>query len=377
MNKIKIAIAIPTFNRLNKLRFCLSNIEEQVIDDRFEVYCVISDQESTDGTTEFLNNLNSTKIKYVINTKRVVSTNFSSNNRRVANLIPQEIDWVWFHGDDDYLTSQTVLKELVDFIQLSGDVTLICACEERRSRRSNTQLKASLFDLCNSLGYHEILGWMSSLIVKKDEFVTAINLSTEIFNELTSWDDCLKFRYSAYAHSIALLEVCCHKNAAFIDSAWIATQDSKQSDETLVRWQKEHTGIRYLFVMNDLLKLQKKGIFTKKLSLIFFRYNNYSLWDRFANYLTAEVVENGVLSDIGMEMLDDLRDITNLIESPQSKKIFLQWYQGFSHQILEYSQLTKKLQGLNKNLRITYDLNNSSSYPAQILGESGEIISNY
>ena len=40
--KLKIAIAIPTYNRLEKLKFALSKIEAQEIDDRFELYCVIS-----------------------------------------------------------------------------------------------------------------------------------------------------------------------------------------------------------------------------------------------------------------------------------------------------------------------------------------------
>ena len=63
--KLKIAIAIPTYNRLEKLKFALSKIEAQEIDDRFELYCVISNIASTDGTTEFLNQLSHKHINYV------------------------------------------------------------------------------------------------------------------------------------------------------------------------------------------------------------------------------------------------------------------------------------------------------------------------
>jgi abequosyltransferase len=381
MKKIKIVIAIPTFNRLNKLQFCLSKIEEQEIDDRFELYCAISDQESTDGSVDYLNNLQSTKISYFINTQRAYTVNnpiLSSNMLRVANLIPEEIDWVWFHGDDDYLTSPTVIKELVDFIVKNGDVTLIHACEARRSRHTKEHLKTNLLDLCNLLGYHEMLGWMSNLIVRRNEFVTSIIKSTEVFkHQLSSPREFLSYRYSAYPHSIALLEVCYDKLAAFVDTAWIATQDTNQTAETLARWKDDHAGIRYFFIIDDLLKLQQKGLFTQKFSLIFFRYHTYSLWDRFANYLIGEAVENGSLSDFSLEMLNNLKNITTLLDNTQSQKIFLQWFQGFSHQILEYLRQTKKLQELNQNLRLNYDLNNSAAYPEQILGGSGEVINNY
>jgi glycosyltransferase involved in cell wall biosynthesis len=375
MKKIKIAIAIPTYNRLDRLQFCLSKIEGQVIDERFEIYCAISDQESTDGTTEFLDNLRSTKITYLINTQRgYVGTNpkLSSNMLRVAQLIPEDIDWVWFHGDDDYLTSPTVIKELIDFIEKNDDLTLIHACEARRSRHTQEHLKTNLLDLCNLLGYHEMLGWMSNLIVRRNEFVTSIKKSTEVFKyQLNSTGDFLTHRYSAYPHSIAFLEVCHDKLAAFLDTAWIATQDANQTDETLERWKNDHAGIRYFFIIDDLLKLQQKGLFSQKFSLIFFRYHSYSLWDRFANYLIGELVENGSLSDFSLEMLNNVRNITNLLNNTQSQKFFLQWYHGFSHQILEYLQLAKKLQELNQNLRLSYELNNSAAYPEQILGQSG------
>jgi abequosyltransferase len=378
MNRIKIAVAIPTFNRLNKLQFCLSNIEEQEIDERFELYCVISDQESTDGTTEFLNNLQSSNIKYIINTQRGSTDKLSSNNRRIADLIPQDVDWVWFHGDDDYLTSPTVMKELVNFIETNADVSLIHACEARRSRNTKGHLKSNLLDLCNLLGYHEILGWMSSLIVRRDDFVLSILKSTELFeNKLSSTSDFLTHRYSAYPHSIAFLEVCYDKVAAFIDTAWIATQDVQQNETSLERWANEYTGVRYHFIIDDLLKLLKKELFTSKFSLIFFRYHTYSLWDRFANNIIGEVVKNGFLCEHSVEMFNDLKNITNLLDNTNSQKIFLQWYQGFSHQIQEYLQLSQKLQELNQNLRLNYELNNTAAYPEQILGKSGEVITNY
>jgi hypothetical protein len=49
--KLKIAIAIPTFNRLEKLKVALRHIEAQELDDRFELFCVISNIASMDGTT--------------------------------------------------------------------------------------------------------------------------------------------------------------------------------------------------------------------------------------------------------------------------------------------------------------------------------------
>ena len=54
MDKIKLAIAVPTYNRLEKLKILLSSIDSQSFCENLELSLFISNIASTDGTTEFL-----------------------------------------------------------------------------------------------------------------------------------------------------------------------------------------------------------------------------------------------------------------------------------------------------------------------------------
>ena len=61
-DKLKIAIAIPTYNRLEKLKVALQSIDKQEVDEGLEIYCVVSSIASTDGTTEYFDTLAGGKV---------------------------------------------------------------------------------------------------------------------------------------------------------------------------------------------------------------------------------------------------------------------------------------------------------------------------
>ena len=99
---LRIAIAIPTYNRLDKLLVALSHVESQATDGRVDLCCVISNIGSSDGTTDFLAQLESGRVRYIIHNQP--EDNVHLNWRRCAEAIPIDVDWVWFHGDDDFIT---------------------------------------------------------------------------------------------------------------------------------------------------------------------------------------------------------------------------------------------------------------------------------
>ena len=100
--RMKIAIAIPTFNRVEHLKKAVQSALEQVQDDGLELYIAISNIASTDGTGRYLDQLNAAH-------ERVIVYNQPQDNRKhpngyfLAGIIPDDIDWVWLMGDDDYL----------------------------------------------------------------------------------------------------------------------------------------------------------------------------------------------------------------------------------------------------------------------------------
>ena len=371
--KLKIAIAIPTYNRLEKLKFALSKIEAQEIDDRFELYCVISNIASTDGTTEFLNQLSHKNINYV--TWNKPEENIYLNWRRCSEAIPEDVDWVWLNGDDDFLTNDQVIKGLVNVIEQNTclETSLIHICQARRSRKTGRIIKDNLFDLCNQLGYHEILGWMSSLVVRCDQFKVAIDFATAPVIEYPNPVDHIKFKISVYPHSAGLLRVCANDKALFVDEPWVEPQEEQQSEESIARWAESFHGDRYFFVIDDLLAMYDEGLLKKKCRLNFFRYLNYSFWDRYATFLIQQLVHNGFLSELNKEHLNRLHKISELLENPRENKMFLQWYTLLCMQITQYEKVLQEATNSKNQLVAQFNLTNSHTYTLQILDEQGSI----
>lgn len=109
-----LTIAIPTFNRAAELMVCLSRIVEEIdglsIDQRSLVNVYVSDNASTDGTSEVLAKFKS---------RGLVELKFSRNS---ANLGPDiniascydfaDSSYVWVFGDDDVLIAGSLRKVL-------------------------------------------------------------------------------------------------------------------------------------------------------------------------------------------------------------------------------------------------------------------------
>ena len=70
MKKIKFTIAIPTFNRLSKLKKAIDSILSQKISDQFEFNIAISNTCSTDNTYDYLNKLKKKKEFFIHNEKK-------------------------------------------------------------------------------------------------------------------------------------------------------------------------------------------------------------------------------------------------------------------------------------------------------------------
>lgn len=372
-SKLKIAIAIPTYNRLEKLKFALDKIEAQEIDDRFELYCVISNVGSKDGTFEFLEQLKSDKIQYVIWNKP--EENIYVNWRRVTEAIPADIDWVWFHGDDDFLTGPAVVKGLVEIIESQADekLSLIHICQARRSRNTGKIIRGSLFELCNQLGYHEMLGWMSSLVVRKRSFVPAMLWATKPSLTINP-NQFLENKISAYRQSAGLLRECHTADALFVDAPWVEPQDQEQTPESIERWQETHEGERYFFVVDDLIKMYEEKILSRPLRPNFFRYLTYSLWDRYASNVIAMTLSPGGLDKKYRMHLERIAKIAQFFAVTRDKKLFLQWHHALSEMISMHEQAFKHMELSKGRLMTGYKNANESSYPFQVLGESGEIL---
>jgi len=369
--KLKIAIAIPTFNRLEKLKVALRHIEAQELDDRFELFCVISNIASQDGTTEFLGQLSHPKVKYVIH--NTPDEYIYTNWRRCAETVPDDIDWVWFHGDDDYIISPLAIKELVTLLetQADGNLKLVHICQASRSRRTCEWLRGNLLDLCNAIGYHEILGWMSSLVVERAAFKIAIELTTRPWTEKLEPSQLIAKKFSAYGHSAAILRTCIDQDAIFWDVPWVDPQDPVQTTETVERWQSEHIGERYFFVVDDILNLIGDGVITRPLTPMFFRYLRYTLWDRYAAFLIGQVVNTGLMTSLQLEHLQRIKKMEIAFTSEREKKLFLQWHQSLRARLMAYIRHSQETARLRTELVEHHNMVTAGYYPFEILSPQG------
>ena len=368
---MKIAIAIPTYNRLDALKRAVAHIEKQEIDSSFELYCVICNTASTDGTHEYLSNLQSTKVKYVVHTSQENSV--FVNWYKLTTIIPDEIDWIWFHGDDDYLSSSKSVIEISKIIKAeeSKNFSFIHACQTRRSRNTKRIYKGSLLELCNQFGYLEMLGWMSSLVMKKDRWISAIQLSSYEQSKFKSVEQHIATKSSAFAHSHGILNYCHQDQAVFVDLGLIDPQNTEQTKESIQRWAVERAGERYFFVVDDLLKLKDKGILKDGVTKNFFRYLTYNLWDRYAVFIIEHLLLNkGMYPDL-VDHFNRIKEISVLFQSSSDVKSYLLWWYSLENEIKNYQKTTELMNESVGSLERLKGISNVANYDFQVLGLGG------
>jgi glycosyltransferase involved in cell wall biosynthesis len=357
---MKIAFAIPTYNRLQKLKVLVNSILFQEIPlQDVEIYCVISNSCSTDGTSEYLDSLQDENIKFIVRNQvdyengEVVYVDTRENVLRLIKAIPDDIDWVWFMGDDDFLVGEEVILGLVDLLIADPDpnLTIIHACQARRSTNTGEVFKAPLFDLCNTMGFHEMLGWMSSLIVRKDRFIEALQ------------SDLLYISQSAYTHSAIFLESCCNDMAIFIDTEWVEPQDEAQTEESKQRWIHDNMIERYFYVVDDLIALYEKGVLKRKCTPVFFRYLTYSFWDRYLGYLIAEALNTHQISDKAEDHWNRVLKIADMLEEPAQQKIHRDWVKAKFRDVENFVMAQNQAELLKSALLESFEAQSSDVYP--------------
>ncbi len=279
--QLEIAVAIPTYNRLENLRECVKKFDLQMVPDSVNLSLVISNSASIDGTSEYLNELTSTRKNVHVFNK--ILDWVGGNYGCILEALPPKIDWVWFMGNDDEFCSPKSIQKISDLIfqnRHNKDFAFIHACDEARTRNTGSSFIDTTMNLCKKFGYLEMLGWFTSLVVRRTEFEASL---IQIHQRATVMRGrkLAKTPYSAFFHSSYLLENLHEKVGAFFDEPLVREQPSANQTKTEIRWQNENMGERYLFVVDDFQRLIKSNLPLKNLPSEFFKYHKYHLWDRF------------------------------------------------------------------------------------------------
>ena len=104
----KLLIYIPTFNRLHSLRKCIDLISKNIQSFERYVEIIVSDNQSTDGTWEYLESLS---FSYLIIKRNTSNIGLTLNVLKVFEF-QHRAEFTWIIGDDDYLMDESISRLL-------------------------------------------------------------------------------------------------------------------------------------------------------------------------------------------------------------------------------------------------------------------------
>ena len=75
-------------------------------------------------------------------------------------------------GDDDKLSEKESLQKIYKCLKenKTENLEFVCICQTKRSNNTSKVFLDKVFNLCNRFGYHEMLGWISGIILKRQTF---------------------------------------------------------------------------------------------------------------------------------------------------------------------------------------------------------------
>ena len=276
-----LVIAIPTFNRCEKLKKNLDCFDKQKMPKDVKISVAISNSASKDHTEQFLNKLENERSNFFIFNQQ---TNWTGGNYGFLEaILPSDADWIWYMGDDDHFPSTNSLLKMCEFLSQNDtdkELVFVHACQARRSHGSGQICRNDVLSLCNQFGYIEMLGWISSIVMRVQPFRNALQKIDKRV-QIARNEPQLGNSQSAFFHSSFLLEEIHNKKGAFIDFPFVEPQDESMTEDTRQRWKNENMGERYIYIIDDLERLRELGIPLKNLKPSFFKYHKYHLWDRF------------------------------------------------------------------------------------------------
>ena len=121
-----LSICIPTYNRAAFLKELLPGVLAQV--DSGEVEIVVSDNASTDGTSEYLSSIDNAHLRWWSNAENI------GGDRNFLKCVEEARgEYVWLFGDDDVLPNDSVARVL-NFLRVENPALLISVGRDVESR---------------------------------------------------------------------------------------------------------------------------------------------------------------------------------------------------------------------------------------------------
>ena len=214
----------------------------------------------------------------------------------LAEAIPNDANWVWTLEEGDRLCQENSLQLLAAKLRHSAyfDIDAVHVCDANRSFNSGYTERKDIDQFCEAFGYLEIVGKISSLVLRPQHFKFAFNqhlaqtATAAHLNEI--W-------VSHYTHSQFLFLAMSKSKASMIDLKLI----DQASGEA---WSAPQNSVEWFKIARELIELGVTVGNNKKWDPHFFRYGTLSLWSELVRQqgVCAEHFTHEVTSD-STEML--------------------------------------------------------------------------
>lgn len=279
-----LTFVLPTHNRSHTIEHAIRSIVEQAPADGVRVKVLA--HHSPDATHQILDRL---AIEFPIVSWRVceAARDYSAVFREMF-CEARDSEWVWTFGDDDRLLPGAldfILRSLVD---KPSDLQFVHVAETRRASGGGAVHRGTLLDMCNSLGWIELTGFITGNIARGKRLWHAA--------QTPRWN---RYAKSSFVQSAALLEEFAHDQCALFDVACVEPQrdDNGMSPDTMEKWREQNIDVRYQFAAECIEAMFEDGILTQPLETKFFRYLSYDLPGRFLSHFAADYINQGIVYD--------------------------------------------------------------------------------
>lgn len=250
-------IAIPTFNRLPQLRRALSALAALRVPGGMQLTVAISNIASADGTSEFLDKVKLPNAEMCIHNEPDLRTRL--NFVFLSKVVPVDADWVWLHGDDDRILDSNALEKVVQVLGAEGHdaASMLVVPQAKRTRATGRTYAGKTIDLCNTHGFHEIMGWISQLIMRGSVYRSAMEALEKSSVSITSDDSLTSNRNSPFHLASLIFSQIREKITILFDEALIDEQvpESVKPQATANARRLENLHDRFFFVVDDLVAI--------------------------------------------------------------------------------------------------------------------------
>lgn len=269
---INITIAIPTFNRAARLAILINSIDDLILPSHVNLRVAISNSGSSDETPIFLDLLKVFNPKfYFIHNKLSLTANWYN----LMKIVPADTDFVWLIGDDDEILNRNAIINILNIIKNNDSAIDAIFLPMKKRSKSNDLHIDRLSNLCNSFGFHEVLGWMSAHFIKYEYYLKIYELYGKIVQyRAPPARYVYKNRVGLFLHATQTYNILFDRKVALLFSDIIDEQIYNRDIKSIInasgyKKKKFYSG-RFFFDIVELNKINTKNNFLP--SRIFYRY---------------------------------------------------------------------------------------------------------